>query len=361
MYASVQTARSIAILLVVLFHCSAVFALPKYFGIDPLRGCASFGYAGVDLFFVISGFVIAHAHASDFGQPARAPSYAIKRVLRIYPIYWLVLACVATALVATHAFGSAMPLDAATLVKTVALLPQDPNHVGGTGAPLLIVAWTLQHEVFFYLVVLLFIVSRHLGAVTLMLISGYGLSHPQDHLAAFMLDPLNLEFLMGFAVWHLARSAIRPVACTLLTTGGVIGFVVVAVLDVGGTGLGGTPCELGYGVSSAVGLLGAIAMERQGWRPASRIFDEVGAASYSIYLIHLPLISVICKLLSKARTPDPALRGLLYCVVFLGATCCAIAFYRYVEAPLLAFLRSRLTTSNDRSTAWLRGAGVRAS
>ena len=52
----------------------------------------NFGYAGVEFFFVLSGFIMVLVHRRDFGQPSKALVFMRKRVVRIYPIYWLVMA-----------------------------------------------------------------------------------------------------------------------------------------------------------------------------------------------------------------------------------------------------------------------------
>ena len=66
----------------------------KYLEFDPSRRLFDFGHAGVEFFFVLSGFIILHIHWKDLGHPSRFSSFAGKRFLRIYPMYWLVLAAI---------------------------------------------------------------------------------------------------------------------------------------------------------------------------------------------------------------------------------------------------------------------------
>jgi len=84
----IEASRGIAALLVVLFHTTVIMNLPKYFGALPLHGLFKFGYAGVDFFFVLSGFIILHTHMNDIGKKGAIASYARKRFIRVLPIYF---------------------------------------------------------------------------------------------------------------------------------------------------------------------------------------------------------------------------------------------------------------------------------
>lgn len=82
-FSSLQLWRGLAALLVVLFHTSLIFTLEKYWGADPMKGLFSFGAAGVEMFFVISGFIILHVHWGDIGVPGKLPGFLKKRFVRI--------------------------------------------------------------------------------------------------------------------------------------------------------------------------------------------------------------------------------------------------------------------------------------
>src|SRR4051812_18041777 len=88
---TLQALRGAACLLVVVLHTAGVEAK---FGLRfaPLRPVQWFGYAGVDLFFVLSGFIIAATPRADLGRPRRLPAYLFRRAWRIYPTFWAVLA-----------------------------------------------------------------------------------------------------------------------------------------------------------------------------------------------------------------------------------------------------------------------------
>ena len=84
---TLQAGRGIAALLVVLYHASGLFSSNKYWQTIVLKGVFGFGFAGVEYFFVLSGFIMLHVHRKDIGKPAALVSYFRKRIERIYPAY----------------------------------------------------------------------------------------------------------------------------------------------------------------------------------------------------------------------------------------------------------------------------------
>ena len=91
---SLQLLRGAAAIFVVIHHTCLIIAVqPEYGGMNAYAWIANKGWIGVNCFFVLSGFIIMHAHSRDIGTPSRALRYVMRRVSRIYPIYWLFLTC----------------------------------------------------------------------------------------------------------------------------------------------------------------------------------------------------------------------------------------------------------------------------
>src|SRR5487761_2014894 len=153
----IEAGRGVAAMLVVGVH--ARDPLFKNFGVPvPLGDLFFFGHAGVDFFFVLSGFIIMHVHASDIGRPGRLGHYLQRRFTRIYPFYWIVLLLTVLAL-ALSSRPDAFP-SIPYITSSALLLP-------GGGAPVVPVAWTLKNEVVFYAVFSVLILHRNLGLVLL--------------------------------------------------------------------------------------------------------------------------------------------------------------------------------------------------
>lgn len=336
--ASVQAGRAVAALLVVLFHTSlAVFVLDAYWGTDPVRGIFDFGAAGVNWFFVLSGFIIFHAHAADLGRPARLMRYLRNRVLRIYPVYWLVLVGVLPVYLVVPSLYSG-DLDLETVLSSVTLVHVDLQ------APFLLVAWTLFHEILFYGLFALAIWHRRVGIVALVL---WGTASvvtaflDRGGWVDFLLAPGHLLFLMGvLAGWAYLRRV--PVPGALFAVVGITAFLAMGVVEDADAAFRNPALSgLVYGAGATLAVLGLADLERRGRLRVPASLCLVGDASYSLYLIHLPLLSVLAKLMVAA-----GLRGVVppivsYVLLVTVVVLAGVAFHLIVERPLLRRLKAR--------------------
>jgi len=125
---SIQLCRAIAAISVVLYHSAGNLAKDKYFGASAEFLEKIFGFggeAGVAFFFVLSGFIIHYIHRQDFDQPKKTGIYLLKRAIRIYPTYLVILLSVYALAMATPSLRGTMPTDISVLIKTLLLFPQD--------------------------------------------------------------------------------------------------------------------------------------------------------------------------------------------------------------------------------------------
>lgn len=261
---SIQVLRAIAACAVVVLH-----AYPEAHA--PI-GNAGYGAAGVDLFFVISGFIMANV-----SQGRTAREFLGDRLWRIYPLWW----------VAVLPWLFMVPRGGTFILSSLSLWPIYP---GGYYVPVLKVGWTLSFELLFYLGMTLAIATRAvvpLAAYALLLLGALTTSSPLLH---FVGNPMALEFLMGVIVAKLPRR--RRIA--LLIPVGLISIVLA------GPGVGDVESSLGpswavwralqWGAPAALIVWGALSLELP-FR--HRCFDlpvALGDASYSIYLFH-PMVA----------------------------------------------------------------------
>lgn len=346
MYKSLQAGRAVAAVLVVLFHLGVAFSSSKYFDIPAFGVPFSFGDSGVEFFFVLSGFIIFTAHRADVSKPRKLGAYVYKRLIRVYPTYWLIFGVI---FLMALALREDVPRDAGILLKSLALLPQDPGVVGGTGAPVIIVAWTLQYELVFYAFFGLLALNRWvaLGVGALFAANfarcgmGAGCAFPADFFASWRM----LVFAMGMlvAIAHAApKLAIsRPAA---LLGMGLLAYGVISldkITQMGVLSAWKTPL---YGVACSLIVLGLTRLEDAGRVLGKHPFLQLlGNASYALYLIHYPLISVMCKVAALLRLTQggPLIAFGLYLVMLCACVGVAIAFHVYIEKPMLAALRKR--------------------
>jgi len=361
MMRSIQACRALASLLAVLHHLGEVMGRHRYFG-SHFGEIFSFGDAGVEFFFVLSGFIITWLHAAEPGRPAKLLPYLQKRAVRIYPTYWIVFS--ATCLLMFFSDGNSVPHDFPTIFRSAALLPQDPLVVGGTGSPVVMAAWTLQYEIAFYAVAAVFILSRLFGSfLVLLFLANFAACH--EHVCTFQrsfaANNLMLLFAFGASTAWLCRRGIELYRPLLVATVGIAAFLATGVFEiVPGSGMHGIDRRLVYGLWSGVIILGLVRAEATGelhidlgW------MTLVGDASYALYLIHVPIIVVLCKFAMNTGTNDAVGAAAYYPIILAACVFGAVAFYRYIEPPILECFRNRSTSTGYQ--AMVRGLPQRRS
>ena len=282
----VQAARGIAALLVALYHCGHMLSLPQYVGRVPLGDVFEFGHAGVDFFFVLSGFIIMHVHRGDLGQPRRLPRYAWRRLARIMPMYWVVLA-----VVIALALASAEKAQTLTLGHVAASLLLVPDG----HEPILGVSWTLQHEMLFYVAFGLAVLRRPLGLAlaalgTALVVAGPWL--PANAASDYVSCSYHMHFLLGILVALAVERGGVP-APRLVALAGAAAFLATGLAeDAGLLTHAGFVSQGCFGVASAAVLTGVVEAERRGSLRVGRSLVLLGAASYSIYLSHTVVIGL---------------------------------------------------------------------
>lgn len=333
---SVQVMRGIAAFAVVLYHANLILAKPQYGGRDILHSLASRGWLGVNFFFVLSGFIIMVAHHADIGRPRAAGRYIWRRFTRLYPIYWV---CLSVYLLAAY-LGIGHPefhWEPANILSAYLLVQVTDN----LSLPLQ-VAWTLFYEVAFYAAFTVLIFNRAAGvalfAVWLAAISIAGLL---GYTQMGLLHMWNVSFFTGMAVFALARRLDSRWGLPVLGAG--IALLIGLLLAGFGASLRQTQASplsvllltLPFGMI----LLGAaLAEPRFGWR-APKWLLLIGAASYAIYLVHSPVISVIAQLHHKLAGAA-GLPGLaLFLLATAISTAAGIIAHLVIEQPLLVALR----------------------
>jgi exopolysaccharide production protein ExoZ len=259
---SLQAGRGLAALAVVVMHSSMAAAA----GYSVLQ----YGWTGVDFFFVLSGFIIYHSTVARGRGPRE---YASARFRRIYLPYCPVGIGIALLYLALpHVSGSDRSWS---WLPTLTLAPVD-------AAPALAVAWTLKHEILFYLLFGLFYFS---GLLPLGL-AGWALciALGGDHLP---FRAVNLEFFFGIAAAILYRTKRAHPAIALAAP------LFLAAWIWAGANDGGARVFVGAAFACIIAPLAQL--ERRGLGvPAPLVL--LGAASYSLYLIHVPIISVVARI-----------------------------------------------------------------
>lgn len=328
-FGAIQMGRWVAAFAVLCYHASQ--SLSSFIGDVPdwLKAVSASGFLGVDFFFVLSGFIIYYSHSSDERSIDALSRFGHRRFIRIYVPYLPI------ALALALAYHLLPGLSAGnrdwSLLKTLTLLPLQ-------GEAALSVAWTLVHEVVFYAIFGLLFYGRMLAVGTSAwagCIVGYNLLGLDLGPASnVVFHVLNLEFLFGVAAAYLLRK-LPPTSGALWIALGVV--LAAPMLFLAPEG----PARIVFGLGMALVILGAVLGEREGWLKPPSVSLQLGAVSYALYLLHVPILSIT----SRAG----ALFGLGWSLTLLMslATCCAAAFayFGLIEKPLMALVRKRVAST----------------
>ena len=331
---TLQVGRGIAALAVVIFHAHRYFIPEKLYPGETLFLPFNMGYAGVEYFFVLSGFIIMHVHARDIGARDRIGTFAWKRITRVYPVYWLVLAAVVAAAFIVPGFGPPAATDPATIFGAALLWPEYSSDI-------LVVAWTLSHEMLFYLVFLLFIVDLRLGTIVAAALLGgsvlklVGLVEGYD----FLFSSEHFLFLFGALAALYWRHVPRTGAGTLMTVS-VIAFVGIGVADL----YGHWPTNeawraIAYGIVATLAVAAAVKWETTREAPVNRALMFLGDASYSIYLAHAPAIALATSVVAAIGLNQLVPAWIMLIALTLGGMIAGIILHVLVEKPLIAMLK----------------------
>ncbi|AHE56447.1 acyltransferase family protein [Sphingomonas sanxanigenens] len=331
---NVEALRGVAATLVVLYHVDKYYYdTPRLWAEKLFGGLFSFGHAGVEFFFVLSGFIIALIHAGDGGQPGKILPFLEKRFVRIYPFYWVCLAIVIVSMLVVPGVLSRISLDA--VVGSIFLVGIDPFR------SVVFVAWTLFHEVLFYAVFCLFIWNRKMGvaAIVAWSLGSYVLSFFGRY--GYVVSPMNILFIFGIGC-ALVLQRHRIPAPVAMAVAGSLGFLLIGLDDSFWHVVPRMIQIPAYGVASAAALLGFVEMERSKGIHAGRLAVTIGQASYSIYLTHMLTLTAMTKIAIKLKLASLIPGSVAFLIFCVAALVGGVAIHRWVEKPLMAAARALL-------------------
>ncbi|WP_411379975.1 acyltransferase family protein [Pseudomonas sp. MPB26] len=281
MLISVQALRAFAAWIVVGVHFMQLFFdFEAHNALEYL--VADKGGIGVDIFFVISGFVIFLATADKALTPWR---FMLMRVARIVPAYWFYTLIMVLLVAALPSMFPYEQLELSYVLMSLLFIAA-PSEPGVEVYPLLGVGWTLNFEMLFYALFSFALLVREsfrlwVVATLLCLVCYIG---PDLGLASgFYSNGIVLEFLMGIVIGMLYRRGL----CRSRPWLPLLGIVVASMAVYYGADI---PRALEWGVPSAVLVISCVALEP--YFQGARFLKVLGDCSYSVYLIHVPVLAV---------------------------------------------------------------------
>ena len=339
MIVSVQYLRGVAALMVVYAHVAT--QVLRYSGVDlPLY---RFGHFGVDLFFVISGFIM---WETTFDKGMAPWTFFYRRLTRIVPAYWLVTSVVVLVALFAPAALTSTRFELSHVLASYFFIPVRHPVLTDYYFPVLIVGWTLNYEMFFYLVFSMSLyvtqawrvaaVVAALGCITL-----WGTFHHLEGAAGFYANAIILEVALGVVIGYVMTRRHRLPSMVAIP---------IAVAAFAAANYAALPRLFAFGLPAAFLVYALTNYEKHRGRVVEiGVLRLLGDASYSLYLTHALTLAVFAKAWVHAGaswgTPQIALfTGL----ALLSASLVGIAMYYCIEAPIYSFFRTYRLTNKAR-------------
>ena len=311
----------------------------------------TFGEFGVDVFFVLSGFVIALVLDSP---RITAQRFLSDRIARIVPLYWLLtFAVFAGTLVAPSLFNSTTA-DIGNLLKSLFFIPYRKSS--GLIFPMLFVGWTLNYEMLFYAItaISLILMRRHrllfASASIFVIYCAATTSGSRDVFAEFYSYQRMFEFPLGFVVYQMWKRGMR-IKPALAGGIAIAAYVWMAYVNLNQL----SNAHLFYfGIPAFLMVASCLSLESKlGSGPLTKGALLVGDASYAIYLSHPYCVEAARKLLANVIDGFDATAPVGVAVIIVIATAVGVALYWFVDRPLHRNARRLL---QSLPTLPLRGA-----
>lgn len=347
---SLQCLRGIAALAVVLFHLRGVEI--KYLqGPAILDAVARYADAGVDLFFVVSGFVMTTVSAGRYTKDGASSEFLIKRAWRVLPMYWIFTTLVVVLMALAPSMVNSSYADQSVLASYL-LIPH-------AQLPVLTVGWTLVHEAYFYLVfasAIAFVPERLVPVFLLAWAAAVGAPHvlpegPATPAHYLVTNPLTYEFIAGAMLGLYWRKIPSWLALPLIVMGAAGAVAAAAALPEAGPASVSIHTRVAlFGTASVLMLAGCVGLEAQNRMRIPLWLTRLGDSSYSLYLTHIFVISAIGRMWATFM-PSSGWAGHVAFVAIATLACCITGglVHARLERPLLALPNRWRASSKQRA------------
>ncbi|QEI07922.1 acyltransferase [Pigmentiphaga aceris] len=333
---SVQYLRAVAAMMVVVFHLVPQLRRMGYDGYWPdwLAG-------GVDIFFIISGFIM---WVTTVDRPMTPWTFFQRRLVRIAPLYWLLTTVVVIVMLVAPKLLQTTSFGLTHVLASYAFLPAISPATGWVN-PVVNPGWTLNYEMFFYLVFglgLLLQPSARFITVSLVLgglVSLQLLPLPEHFVVDFYTSGLLLEFIFGMALARLYLAGrllpTRSAAWISMGVGAIAFGTMLAVVPE-------WPRVIIFGMPALAIVTGALSLELHGGVRHHAFTHLLGDASYSIYLTHFMTLSAFGQAWRRLGLGEMTGGFWLFCIVAtVVSTVIGLLAYRWVEQPLVRYFNRR--------------------
>ncbi|WP_223591804.1 acyltransferase family protein [Neobacillus bataviensis] len=320
----VQISRAIAILFVLLGHVNILFYTDYKYDWFHMGEWERTG--GVDFFFIVTGFMIYYLYHQKVGVPGKTSEFLLKRLIRIYPLYWIFTLLAIGVSVISPAIDGTYSWD--YIIKSMLLLETDP---------ILASAWSLSHVMLFYFLFSAYMLKpKIVKPIVLIWIIASQLIGLKIIPHSFFTNFSNLEILLGCLVAHLTLNYTFRYSSMLIMIG-LLGFLGVWINNI--YSLINIPAPILYCLFAMILMQGISEKDKRN-RKVPKVLSFLGDASYSIYIAHGPFLQVYILILKKLNLISALGNFFSLIIVIVLTVLSSCMVYIVVEKPISKYLRS---------------------
>lgn len=336
MVVSIQYLRGIAAILVVLSHIAWKNIQS---GGSTMHWWHEAGTFGVDIFFIISGYIMVYITKDLHQKPNSVRLFLKKRFIRIIPLYWFyTLIALAIFTIMPEKVNSAG--GGTDILKSFFLLPlkSDENYLVGVG-------WTLHYEFLFYILFSFgLLLNRKVGTITVASIILFSLFYSiflpmkgMNYIFYTFLNDIFIEFALGMFLYFILLK-LKKIDKTISITSILIGIYLFYYLHTGNhiTGVD----HIDMGTSAFLICFGVISLEYFWKKREFKFLTTLGNASYSIYLLHPFVLVIVLMFSNKFQNIIPQNEIFIIILMFLVSLVSGYISYLYIESNLIKWTRS---------------------
>ena len=326
---NIQVLRGLAALGVLVAHAAGMLL---YGDVPVSLPNVEWGAFGVDVFFVISGFVMAYAERANFGCTAAVGPFALRRLARILPLYWLATLAFALLVAPYGAPAREMRAFAGSALQGALFVPTADGNTS-----LLPTGWTLFYEMGFYALFALALPFRRgpaliaLSAVIAALAAAGAAKILPERLGC-VANLQALEFVFGLGLAEARRAGIRvPARLGAAVAAATALYAVLAAPHLDGWTMWR---GISWGIPAAL-IVGSLALspEPPPSRPR-RLLERLGDASYAVYMVHFPLFWAIGRLIPGLPRSGPHAAQAYVVLLIVSGLLISLLVHRFIEGPI---------------------------
>lgn len=345
----VQVLRAAAAIFVVVSHASHELARMLVSADSGFNEKLFPGDFGVDLFFMISGFIMVYTNWDHFGLPGAMRTFLTRRLIRIIPLYWLMTTVMIAVVILVPDQVRTATDDAGQWLASYFFLPY-AREGDGMIRPVLGLGWSLQYEMAFYLVfAAALLMPRRIGILAVLTaipatVLLAGLSGGEAAIIRFLAHPILLEFCGGMIIGLFCVNGVR-LAVPAGILAGMAGVLLLAFSPQFSDQVDRIR-HVEYGGPAFLILSATVLTRGAEWAKMPALAVRAGESSYSLYLLHpfvVGALAILFKSAGSGATASPAhLETVYFLAVLAGSLGLADRLHAWFDAPVTGWLRRRL-------------------